>query len=228
MGKCCLDFGHGGKDSGAVNGSRYEKNDVVKLGNKVDKLLKYNGESVILTRNGDKTVGLSARADISNDNKCDYFISIHRNSFSKNTAKGFEVFSYPNSIKGKDLALDVYKEVNKEKLFTPRGVKAENFAVLRETKCAAILVEVGFISNSKDNEIFDKYLDRISEAIVRGICVNRGKKFKKPSDDPKPNNAKVTYRVVCGSFENKENANKRLADVEKKTGYECFLIAERI
>ena len=50
MAKWCLDYGHGGSDVGAIFGSRYEKNDVRKIGEKIRTHLLFNGEEVLLTR----------------------------------------------------------------------------------------------------------------------------------------------------------------------------------
>ena len=45
--------------------------------------------------------------------------------------------------------------------FANRGVKAANFHVLRETKAPAVLIEIGFIDNSKDNKLFDSKFEKI-------------------------------------------------------------------
>lgn len=226
MARGCIDFGHGGSDSGAVNGLRYEKNDVLILGKLVVELLRFNGEEIFMTRDRDRGISLSARADIANDKKCDYFVSIHRNCVENRQANGLECFSFPNSVDGKNLSRDVYEAVNNLKIFTSRGIKSENFAVLRETKMKACLIEVGFISNNQDNVNFDKNINRIAEAIAEGILKNVGKKFKKPNGTI--TQKKTVFRVICGSFEDRENANIRLAEVEKKTGLDCFLLAEEV
>ena len=50
--------------------------------------------------------------------------------------------------------------------FTNRGVKSANFHVLRETKAPAVLVEVGFIDNTGDNQLFDTERDEIIAVIT--------------------------------------------------------------
>ena len=54
--KICIDPGHGGTDPGAVNGSRYEKTDVLKLAKEISHLLEKQGIEVLLTRDTDKAV----------------------------------------------------------------------------------------------------------------------------------------------------------------------------
>jgi N-acetylmuramoyl-L-alanine amidase len=50
------------------------------------------GARVILTREGDDTVGLDERAAVANNNKADLFISLHANSSVRPSAAGAEVF----------------------------------------------------------------------------------------------------------------------------------------
>jgi N-acetylmuramoyl-L-alanine amidase len=50
------------------------------------------GIRVILTRDGDATVGLDQRAAVANNNKADLFISLHANASVRAAAAGAEVF----------------------------------------------------------------------------------------------------------------------------------------
>lgn len=45
----------------------------------------------------------------------------------------------------------------------------KNLVVLKRTKMPAVLVEVGFINNDKDNYLFDEEFDSIAQAIADGI-----------------------------------------------------------
>lgn len=59
-----------------------------------------------------------------------------------------------------------------------------HFHVLRETRSPAILIEVGFIDNTKDNELFDTKFDEIVKAIAKAILDEVGVKYienKKPT-----------------------------------------------
>ncbi len=52
------------------------------------------------------------------------------------------------------------------------GVKERpNLVVLKRTKMPSVLVEVGFINNPKDNEIFDNNIDEIARGIADGILM---------------------------------------------------------
>ncbi|MEG0570363.1 MAG: N-acetylmuramoyl-L-alanine amidase, partial [Oscillospiraceae bacterium] len=69
-----------------------------------------------------------------------------------------------------NMATLIYDEVVSVAAQSKRGVKKGNFAVTRETNMRAALLELCFISNSRDNELYDTYFERYVDAIARGIC----------------------------------------------------------
>ena len=91
MATIMLDAGHGGYDSGAVYGDRYEKNDTLSLVLAVGTILENNGVDVLYTRTTDVYQSPNEKAGIANRSDADYFISIHRNSSpDPNTYSGVE------------------------------------------------------------------------------------------------------------------------------------------
>ena len=228
MAKWCIDYGHGGYDSGAINGTRYEKNDVKLLGDKLVALLIANGETVIKTRNGDEFVSLDERCNIANRNGVNYFVSLHRNSATSSSANGLETYSNIGAVNGKRLGTAIQNSILEKVPFTNRGYKEENFRVLVGTTMTAVLIELGFIVNSRDNDLFDKNINVIVEQIAKACLKEVGKTLKKPTTSTTPGVSGVTYRVVCGSFKDKANAEARCEEVQAKTGLKCFLVAEAI
>jgi N-acetylmuramoyl-L-alanine amidase len=89
-----IDPGHGGEDSGAVGrNGLIEKEVTLDIANRLKKLLDEDKDlAVILTRDKDELVPLEQRAEISNENKADLFISIHTNASKKRSARGFETY----------------------------------------------------------------------------------------------------------------------------------------
>ena len=87
--KWYLDFGHGGKDSGAIGPNKIKrKRYSFKNRNDSKKNLENAFEKVITTRENDKYYSLDYRTKKANKENCDYFISIHLNSATNTSAKG--------------------------------------------------------------------------------------------------------------------------------------------
>ena len=90
--KWFLDFGHGGKDSGAVGAYNTKESDVVlKIGMIIKENLEKHNQQVITTRQDDKYYSLDYRSKKANENKCDYFVSIHMNAATNKLAKGLSL-----------------------------------------------------------------------------------------------------------------------------------------
>lgn len=176
--KVCIDAGHGGKDPGAVNGKRYEKNDTLKLAIRVGKVLKANGIEVTYTRTKDVYHSTGKKAALGNNYKADYFISIHRNAAILKSARGAETFVYAKNGKRYEMAKKIQQLLENEG-FRNRGVKkSKRFTVLKNTKMPALLIEVGFISNKKDNQLLDSKFNQIADCIAKGIVESTGKRFE--------------------------------------------------
>ena len=177
-----IDAGHGGDDWGAVNGNRKEKDDNLRLALALRQKLLNQGQRVVMTRDNDVFVSLLGRSEIANDSNGDLFISLHRNAVENNpSANGVENWVYTTaSPSEKNYAQTVLDRVVEVGVQSNRGVKAGNFSVLRNTRIPAMLLEMGFISNARDNELFDQHLDAYAAAIAQGILESLGESAKTP------------------------------------------------
>lgn len=169
MAKICLDAGHGGKDSGAVGYGRLEKQDALKMVLTVAEMLKQKGHEVYLTRNTDIYESPYTKAMEANNAGADFFASFHRNSSANEQSNGYETLVYDNSDKAKICADYVNAEM--ERLgFRNRGTKVRtDLTVLNSTKMQAVLFEVGFISNVKDNDLFEEKFVGVCKVLTNGI-----------------------------------------------------------
>ena len=170
--RVCFDFGHGGSDPGAIGlGFIQEKDLVYEIGLITAAILQAMGVDLVFTRTRDNYVTLKSRCDISNNSESDLFVSLHCNAFNKSTAKGFEVFHYPGSMKGKEVSEIILNGIVESGLYTAnRGVKTSNsFYVLKGTRAAAILIELGFITNYEDLEIIQSNKSKIAEVLANSI-----------------------------------------------------------
>ncbi len=235
MARICIDAGHGGNDSGAVYKGRKESDDNLALGKAVAAELRRHGVIVDETRTADVAVSLLERSNLENRQVYDYFICFHRNAFKPEQAKGVEAYTYLNpGAKAKGLA-DKIQAALVGIGFTNRGVKAANFHVLRETKAPAVLVEVGFIDNTGDNQLFDGKRDEIVAGIAKAILEQLGIAYVAVSPPapiptatelpPTPNqqSGQVLYRVMAGSFAARENAEKQKEKL-KAAGFDATIM----
>lgn len=196
MTKIVIDAGHGGKDPGAIGPAGTKEKDVaLAIAKKVAALLKSAGIDAQLTRDSDVFVELNTRANKANAAKANYFVSIHCNSATSPQAHGTETYCYAKGAEGEKLAANVQRALIKELKLADRGVKTANYAVLRETRMPAILVELAFISNPKEeallrNELFQ---DLAAKAIAEGICEYLNIKLPNQNTAQKLTNVKEAY-----------------------------------
>jgi len=226
MTKICIDPGHGGVDPGAVGPTGLKEKDVnLAVAKRVAELLKPIAE-VKLTRTKDIAVSLKDRAAIANSFGCDYFISVHSNSFTDRKVGGVETWAYAKGGQGEKLAKAVQPELVKATGFANRGVKFNTaFAVLRNTKAPAILTETGFVSNPAEEKLLKTaaFREKIAKAIAQGVAKQLGKNLPEPKPAPAP--AGKLYRVQIGAYSVKKNAETQLAKA-KKAGFTDAFIAE--
>jgi len=89
-----IDAGHGGNEPGAKGpGGALEKDVTLAVARRLKGTLEGRlGIRVILTRDGDATMGLDERAAVANNNKADLFVSLHANASMRPGVSGAEVF----------------------------------------------------------------------------------------------------------------------------------------
>lgn len=202
--KWYLDFGHGGKDPGALGyNSTKESDTVLKIGMIIKANLEEAFEKVITTRETDKCYSLDYRSQLANKSNCDYLVSLHMNSSTNKSAKGCEVWVYDKNSKVYPLAKTICSNLSKTINTPNRGVKiSKDFFVLRKTKMPALLIEIDFISNSvvENNLASPKYIKDIADSISSTLL-----SFVDKSIIDEMSNSNF-YRVCIGAFKDKTNA----------------------
>lgn len=186
-----VDAGHGGWDNGASWEGRLEKDDNLRLALEVQKQLLAQGIRVLMTRNSDVYVTLADRAAMANQADADLFVSLHRNSYIEHTptSNGVENFIYltaPLETSGR-AAQYVLERVVDVGVQSNRGVQRGNYYVLRRTIMPAMLLEMGFIIDDIDNQLFDEHLEEYAVAITKGIMQYFGLEYQEaPGLPPQP------------------------------------------
>ncbi|MEC0174424.1 N-acetylmuramoyl-L-alanine amidase family protein [Paenibacillus favisporus] len=168
-----IDAGHGGSDPGTTSiSNKHEKDFNLALALKVQELLLKEPEiEVIMTRDSDVYPTRTERVQLANSLNADVFVSIHGNSVLESPqATGTETHYYQRSS-SKQLADAIHKRLVQAMGLKDRGVKNTSLQVIRETDMAAVLLEVGFLSNVSDEQamLSDTVQYKAAQAIVDGI-----------------------------------------------------------
>ena len=173
----CIDAGHGGGDPGTQypHGSptpQYKEKDItLKIALETGRLLGQMGYEVFYTRVVDETVSRPERARIANNNKADFFLSIHINSSP--TPKGMGHENYISTKAGAETTAFA-GNINRHwaRVFpkmVQRGTKIKDYDVLVLTSMPAVLDEVGFLSNDTDRKMI---VDPQSWRLIASIYAN--------------------------------------------------------
>jgi len=173
LGHVVIDPGHGGHDRGANRSYYFEKHLALDVAFRLQKYLKTRGLKTTLTRGRDTFIPLEKRSATANRVSDSVFVSIHFNSARNSGANGIETFYNKSSSRG--FANYVHGSIVRNTRSGNRGVKRARFIVLRSSKRPAVLVECGFLTNSKERTrcLDPTYRQRLAEGIGAGIIAYR-------------------------------------------------------
>ena len=167
--KATINGGHcPGKDSGAVGQSGLQEAHVTHdVMQGVMYYLQQAGYETLQVQENE----LHQITSASNEFGADLFISIHCNSATNPEAHGTETFCYRFGGPSEQLANCIQNQILKEFDLGDRGTKEGNFAVVRDTNCPAVLIELAFISNADEELLLaDPVMqDKFAAAIARGV-----------------------------------------------------------
>ncbi|MEF3306332.1 N-acetylmuramoyl-L-alanine amidase [Paenibacillus sp. GYB003] len=168
-----LDPGHGGDDPGVI-GTTYkteEKKINLSTAQFVAEELRRAGARVVMTRTADKEQPeLSERAEASNKQRADAFVSIHYNASPKKVS-GTLVYYYSVS-KDRALARSIEASLAKSGGLKSNGISFGDYHVLRENDRPSVLLELGFLTDSRDESVVRKndYQRKAAAAVVAGLA----------------------------------------------------------
>ena len=241
--KVIIDAGHGGQEPGAVYEGRQEKEDALQLAFDVGNALERRGISVSYTRVSDVYDSPYEKAAMANASDADIFLSIHRNAMPvPGTASGVENMVYEDSGTAGALGRNI-GEALAEAGWTDLGVKERpGLVVLRNTKIPAVLVEVGFINNEKDNEFLDANMAATADAIADGVLktfreLDEAEKAGRPGGETsqpaeetsqpagETNPSSDLYVVQTGVYRQRKNAEAELLEL-RELGCPAYLTAK--
>ena len=165
-----IDPGHGGTDPGAVYNDTYEKDIALSTSLYLQQQLEKAGATVLMTRTSDIDVGLDERANISNTQTVDAFVSIHydatgiRNSISGTTTYHYSDMDLP-------LANAINDRLKSDGQLSNNGIGFGNYHVLRNNTRPSVLLELGYMDNDSDYNIIStkNYHKNVADVIFKGL-----------------------------------------------------------
>ena len=177
--KIGIDAGHGINTAGKRCSKEFDVNETrewvlnSRVATKVCNLLSQYGVETLRLDDvtGNTDIGLNTRVRNANNANVDFVLSIHHNAGG---GTGIETFVYNqaclNSRSGEIARALQAKAVEKTGM-RDRGVKTGNFAIIRDTKMPACLVECGFMDNANDTPriLTEEYANIVANALVEGL-----------------------------------------------------------
>ncbi|SDP19419.1 N-acetylmuramoyl-L-alanine amidase [Halobacillus aidingensis] len=226
-----IDAGHGGSDPGATYRGYQEKTFNLSIAMNVQRILSQNYQvRILMTRTTDVTLSLDARTSLANRENADFFLSIHNNAAG---GSGFETYIYngplsPNTRTYQNIIHDTTYRAIRGYNVRDRGKKRANLYVTRETDMSSLLVEVLFVDNPGDLALLrnSAFINDVSRGIAEGVA-DALNLPKMPTPAPTPPGDDTLYRVIAGSFRNRENAEQLIESLAGQ-GFPGFVVPTTI
>jgi len=168
-----IDAGHGGKDKGAYWGGVRESTLNLRVAVRLEALFKKRGIKTVMTRRSDVFVSLARRAGIANRYRSAVFVSVHFNASTNTSIRGAETYYWGTT--GRMIAGAIQRRLPARVKVKNRGIRKRGFTVLMKTRCPAVLVECGFISNRSERGrcATTWYQQTAAQAIYDGVMACR-------------------------------------------------------
>lgn len=177
-----IDPGHGGTDPGheSSNPNHLKEKELnLIIAKKVGAYLneKLSHVNILYTRTDDTYPTLDQRVAQANSQRVDLFLSIHCNASSNSSTHGTETHVHDMSaVKSVKLATKIEEEFKGKAGRKSRGVKDTDdreysLQVLKYTQMTGVLVECGFLTNTKEANYLNTLSgqDVLASAIYRGV-----------------------------------------------------------
>lgn len=177
--KIGIDAGHGINTPGKRCSKEFDVNETrewilnSRVATKVCNLLSQYGVETLRLDDvtGNTDIGLNTRTKNANNANVDFVLSIHHNAGG---GTGIETFVYNQAcLNGKsgEIARVLQGKLVEKTGMRDRGVKTGNFAIIRDTKMSACLVECGFMDNANDTPriLTEQYANIVANALAEGL-----------------------------------------------------------
>ena len=237
--KIAIDAGHGLKTAGKRCMKKLDANETrewvlnSRIANILEALLKpYNCEVLRVDDvTGVTDISNSNRAKRANEWGADIYISIHHNAGLSGRSGGGTVVYYSSSKPERPVQANLlYKAVVAQTgLVGNRSSKVikKGFTVIKKANAPSFLIENGFMDSPTDVPIIlsEDHANKTAQGLLNFLVTQwKLTKLTEPEKDEPEANDETVYRVQCGAFRNKANA-EALRDKLKADGYEAVVVS---
>lgn len=166
--KIFINAGHGGDDPGSISKNKNQEKDITRsVAGFLAQMLIMAGYDVEFFQ---QKCDLEEVIRAERKSKSHLFISLHCNSVKNEDAHGVEAFYYKGSETGETLAKLFSDSISEYMNLKNRGAKEKSsLRVLNGTYAPAVLIELAFLSNPKEEELLIKEPYSFAEGIMKGI-----------------------------------------------------------
>lgn len=173
----CVDAGQVWADYVVGNTGTRAKDVNLSVALMVGKILEDKGAKVIYTRKAnsvkwDLNSDIQNRIRINEEAEADLFLSINTNAYDKENVNGIETYYLQGSTQGEEIAEKIQNQLIKSTGRIDRGIKyKQESEFLFRTSSPGVLVELGFITNIKEEKLLKskEYQQKCAEAIAEAV-----------------------------------------------------------
>ncbi|HEX3591662.1 MAG TPA: N-acetylmuramoyl-L-alanine amidase [Pseudonocardiaceae bacterium] len=174
-----IDPGHGADDHGRTYGDITEADLMWDLARRLEGQMVATGMEALLTRGLDNCPAEADRAKFANEASADLFLSLHADANHSPLAQGVACFHFgagngtTTSTVGEALAGFIQRELAARTGMLDCRTHPKTWDALRMTRCPAVRIEIGYLSNAEDRAklVDPAFRDLVAERIL--IAVKR-------------------------------------------------------
>ncbi len=180
-----VDPGHGGIDPGSIGyKTKVKESDLnLKLSQMLAEKLRSVGIRVIMTRTDNNSLAtgtegksfkkedMKLRKEMIDKIRPNMVISIHMNSFTNHVLRGAKVFYDKKSDISRGVAESIQEQFSQNLEASNNVASVGDYYMLKCTESPSIIVECGFLSNARDEQLLlnEKYQEKIANCVFVGI-----------------------------------------------------------
>ncbi len=138
---------------------------------RIKKKLSLLGAKVYLTRKKNDFCPMKDKVMMADSLNPEFYISLNCNFEKNSNLSGTDIFHFRGDTESHILAELIMDRLDSYTTLVQKGVKIAELSLFKEIKVNALLIELGYLSNEHDHNIFkdENGKESISEAIAEGI-----------------------------------------------------------